>query len=45
MIIRFIGDVHARFDNYRSFIEGSSYSIQVGDFGIGFENILRQDAP
>ena len=44
-MIRFIGDVHARFDNYKELIKGSNYSIQVGDFGIGFEKILGQELP
>lgn len=36
MLIRFIGDIHCNFKNYQRLIEGSEYSIQVGDFGIGF---------
>lgn len=36
MLIRFIGDIHGNFQNYQRIIVDSEYSIQVGDFGIGF---------
>lgn len=34
--MRFIGDVHSQFDIYLKLIENSEESVQVGDFGIGF---------
>jgi len=36
-LTRIIGDVHGRFPEYRTLIEGVQESIQLGDFGIGFE--------
>jgi len=36
MKIRFIGDVHSKFDAYLPLIEVVEKSIQVGDMGIGF---------
>ena len=42
MKIRFIGDVHGKFDRYQPIIdEAPCSSIQVGDFGIGFKNELQ----
>lgn len=38
-MIRFIGDVHGKFNRYRSMIKNSPHpTIQVGDFGVGFRN-------
>src|ERR1035437_7478146 len=34
--MRFIGDVHGKFDEYLALIEGVEASIQCGDMGIGF---------
>ncbi len=34
--MRFIGDVHGKFDGYLALIQGVNKSIQVGDMGIGF---------
>lgn len=34
--IRFIGDIHAQFNDYLEIIKGCDKSIQVGDFGVGF---------
>lgn len=34
--MRFIGDVHGKFNGYLALIEGVDKSIQVGDMGIGF---------
>jgi len=34
--VRFIGDVHGKFDAYLALIEGVDKSIQLGDMGIGF---------
>lgn len=48
---RFIGDVHGHFDRYIDIIKDASGrpTIQVGDFGIGFQNsiehILQEDFP
>ena len=35
--MRFIGDVHGKFDQYLDIIQNVSESIQVGDFGAGFK--------
>lgn len=35
--MRYIGDVHHKFDEYLKIIEGCERSIQVGDFGAGFD--------
>lgn len=40
-IIRFIGDVHGRFRQYKRIIKDCPRSIQVGDMGVGFK-ALRQ---
>lgn len=37
--MRFIGDVHAKFDRYLQLTSEVSESIQVGDFGAGFKDI------
>jgi hypothetical protein len=34
--MRFIGDVHGKYERYKKILKGSSASIQVGDMGIGF---------
>jgi hypothetical protein len=34
--VRFIGDVHAKFDRYKKLIRNVTTSVQVGDFGVGF---------
>jgi hypothetical protein len=34
--MRFIGDVHGKWNKYKSIAETAEKSIQVGDFGIGF---------
>lgn len=34
--VRFIGDIHSNYQEYLNIISDSEYSIQVGDFGIGF---------
>ncbi len=36
--IRFIGDVHGKWKQYKKLIKDAPRSIQVGDFGIGFYN-------
>lgn len=36
MKIRFIGDVHGKFDRYKKLIAEVDHSRQVGDFGVGF---------
>lgn len=38
MEIRFIGDVHGKWDKYKKLIGGCKRSLQVGDFGVGFIN-------
>lgn len=35
-IVRFIGDVHGKFNRYERLIEDVPFSIQVGDMGVGF---------
>lgn len=37
--IRFIGDVHGKFDEYLDLTRHVDFSIQVGDFGAGFGNL------
>lgn len=34
--IRLIGDIHGDFEAYKELTRGSEFSVQVGDFGIGF---------
>ena len=41
MLIRFIGDVHGKWMPYRKRLRGIDYSIQVGDFGVGFPTSQR----
>ena len=41
--IRFIGDVHGDFEAYKELVQGSDYSVQVGDFGIGFSGPYWHD--
>lgn len=36
MKITFIGDVHGKWGPYRKIIRGTTHSLQVGDFGVGF---------
>jgi Icc-related predicted phosphoesterase len=36
-MIRFVGDVHAKFNDYLTVIDKAESSIQVGDFGLGFK--------
>ena len=38
-VIRFIGDVHGKMDEYVQLTKGCQQSIQVGDFGAGFVKI------
>lgn len=35
--MRFVGDVHGKFNDYVSIVDGCERSIQVGDFGAGFK--------
>lgn len=44
MQIRFIGDVHGKFNKYKKKIKECDRSLQVGDFGVGFYN-LKTDTP
>jgi hypothetical protein len=35
--VRLIGDIHGQFNDYKTYaVEDAEYSIQVGDFGVGF---------
>lgn len=48
--IRFIGDVHGKFDRYKNIIQSSPHpTIQVGDMGVGFRDTrtgrLRANPP
>lgn len=36
MKVRFIGDVHGKFSQYKAIIRDVPFSIQVGDMGVGF---------
>lgn len=38
-IVRFIGDVHGKYERYRAILENSPPSIQVGDLGVGFRRL------
>lgn len=38
--MRYIGDVHGNMYHYKRIIEGCSKSVQVGDFGIGYRDII-----
>lgn len=42
MQIRFIGDVHAKWDRYQKLIKDCDRSLQVGDFGVGFFNPITE---
>lgn len=37
-MIRFIGDVHGKYDRYKKIISDCNVSIQVGDMGVGFKH-------
>ncbi|WP_172982660.1 metallophosphoesterase [Phyllobacterium sp. SYP-B3895] len=37
--VRFIGDVHGKYDGYKAAIKNVPFSIQVGDMGVGFRTI------
>lgn len=37
--IRFIGDVHGKYDRYKKIIQDAPGSIQLGDLGVGFRRI------
>lgn len=45
MEVAFISDVHGNWDEYQKICAKYPNTIQVGDFGIGFEHALKQDAP
>jgi hypothetical protein len=38
--VRLIGDVHGKFGRYRDTIRDASFSIQVGDMGVGFKRMF-----
>jgi predicted phosphodiesterase len=35
-MVRYIGDIHANYQNWLGIIDGADESVQVGDYGIGF---------
>ena len=35
-LVRFIGDVHGKWDRYEDLVVGCESTVQVGDFGVGF---------
>lgn len=39
-VIRFIGDVHGKFRQYKRIIKDCKRSIQVGDMGVGFKRLV-----
>lgn len=41
--MKFIGDVHCKFEQYEKLIENCDQSIQVGDFGIGFPMYIPKE--
>jgi hypothetical protein len=43
MTVRFIGDVHGKFNAYKRIISQCSGSIQVGDMGVGFKSLRGWD--
>lgn len=43
MILRLIGDVHTRYEEYCDALEGADYSLQVGDFGILYHDLEQYD--
>lgn len=42
--MRYIGDVHGKFSQYRELIRGIPASIQVGDLGLGFRRVQGPNA-
>lgn len=34
----YIGDIHGKFEAYQEIIHGYENSVQIGDFGVGFQN-------
>jgi predicted phosphodiesterase len=40
--MRFIGDVHGKFARYETIIKDCRDSVQVGDMGVGFRNLLGE---
>jgi hypothetical protein len=43
--IRFIGDVHGKWKNYRKLIRDQENTLQVGDFGVGFYDMHGDPYP
>jgi predicted phosphodiesterase len=42
-VITILGDIHGDFENYRAFVEGRESTIQVGDYGLGFDKTRDKD--
>lgn len=45
MKVSFISDVHAKWDVYEKICSQLEHTIQVGDFGLGFEQFVRNPVP
>jgi len=42
-IVRFVEDIHGNYEQYKTLVEGADLSIQVGDFGMGFDHHEDQE--
>lgn len=45
MKIAFISDIHGNYDVYREICKEHDYTIQLGDFGLGFEKWNKEETP
>lgn len=43
MKIRIVGDIHRKFEDYKNVVSNADYSIQLGDFGVGYGNAQDWD--
>jgi predicted phosphodiesterase len=41
-VVRFIGDVHQSYDDYLPLLRGVKYSVQVGDLGLSYAHLRKQ---
>lgn len=41
--VRLIGDIHGAFGYYRHLVDGAEASVQVGDYGLGFNSEIDED--
>lgn len=40
---RLVGDIHGQFTTYKSLLIGAEKSVQVGDYGLGFNSIKDRE--